>query len=127
MSRRPLSVTFAGWIFVVVGGASLALRAGRFLAEGGGASGAGDLAWAVSSALLALVGGAWVLRGAGWARWVLVGWMAAHVVLSLMHSTSELIAHVLIFSAVLVLLFRPAASAFLRRTETASMEDPRAS
>lgn len=35
--------------------------------------------------------------------------------LSLLRSTLQVIAHVLIFSGVLILLFRPAASAYLRR------------
>jgi hypothetical protein len=53
----------------------------------------------------ALVGGAFVLRGQNWARWLLAVWMLLHVAIS--EGAGQVIAHLLIFGCVAFLLFRP--------------------
>ena len=58
------------------------------------------------------VGGALILRGVSWARWLLVAWMAWHVVLSLGHTPGELAVHALFLVLLLLVLFRRQASAY---------------
>ena len=118
--KRPLSITVTGWLFVVTGGVGI-VAASLGLADPASRNTPvpdvhhlTDFALAAGSGLLAAVGGIFVLRGLDWARWVLVVWMAAHIVLSLLHSTVQLIAHVAIFAPLLYLLFHPRASGFFR-------------
>jgi hypothetical protein len=48
-----------------------------------------------------------LLRGYPWARWLLAGWMAFHIVLSALHDMETLLVHVALFAPILYLLFRP--------------------
>ena len=116
---RPLSVTIVGRVFVVVGAVSFV--AGLLPLLGLGA--ADDISkfrqqpgmeYAVMLLIrfAALVGGIFLLRGRAWARWLLVGWMAFHLVLSLWHSLSEVLMHAAIFGALGYLLFRHDAGAY---------------
>lgn len=124
--RRPVSITFVGWLFIVVGCggiASGALRSykdvtGRNAAHVGLAHAARDFSFVVASGLLAIVGGFFVLRGRKAGRWLLVAWMAMHVVISIMHSLSQLAMHAVIFAVIFFFLYRPRASGFFRRSST---------
>jgi hypothetical protein len=123
MSKRPLSVTVIGWLFVCVGCASLIGGGWRFVRDrnhaGVAESRAHDLldfGFVAASAVLAVVGGTFALRGCHWARWLLVVWMGLHVVLSLFHSASELLMHCVLFAVILWFLFRQRASAYFRTT-----------
>src|SRR6185436_11330703 len=77
-----------------------------------------DFAWICFVRLLAIVGGVFTLRGSNWARWLLLVWIAYHVILSAFHS-SGLVIHSLLLAAVVYFLFRPRASAYFR-TEKAT-------
>lgn len=114
MSRRPTPVAIVGWLFVLTGAASLVGGIWRFVGDATRAGATAptahdmiDLGWVVASALIALVGGVFVLRGRAWARWVCAAWLGAHVVLSLWHSTAELAVHALFFVVIVVLLWWP--------------------
>jgi uncharacterized membrane protein len=109
MTKRPLSVALIGWLFIATGSVGLVYHTVQerhpFNSE---------LIWIVILRLLAIVGGAFLLRGHNWARWLLIAWMAYHVVLSAFHPPAELVTHVVVLVAVVWLLFRPEASAFFR-------------
>ena len=64
------------------------------------------------SRLLQIVAGVFMLFGRNWARWLLVAWIAFHIVVSALHSVVFLLMHVLIFSVILFLVFRRPASAY---------------
>ena len=64
------------------------------------------------SRLAALVAGVFMLYGRNWARWLLVAWIVAHLVISALHSTMQLLLHALIFTVILYFLFRPPASSY---------------
>jgi hypothetical protein len=81
------------------------------LVRGGG----GDLVshWYVHlSRILQIVAGVFMLYGRNWARWLLVVWIAFHIVVSALHSPLFLLMHVAIFSVILFFVFRRQASAF---------------
>ena len=59
--------------------------------------------------IAALIGGAYLLRGHNWARWLLAVWMALHVAISIGQPVA-LAAHLVIFGFIAFLLFRPRAS-----------------
>lgn len=68
-----------------------------------------------ASGLVALLGGVFLLRGAGWARWLCVVWMGFHLVVGMLHSVSQSIVHCLLLGTILYLLFRAPGAAFFRR------------
>jgi len=55
-----------------------------------------------------------MLRGRNWARWLLLIWIAYHVILSGVHSLFQLVVHGLLFAVIAYFLFRPRASAYFR-------------
>lgn len=119
---RPPSITVVGLVFVAVGCASLAAGAGRFASDIAATAPNSllDLCLVAGSALLAAVGGVFVLRGRAWARWLCAAWLGFHVALSLVHSRAELAVHGVLFVAISLVLFRPAAGAYFRRDGAAS-------
>ena len=123
-SRRPVSLTVVGWLFVAVGVGGIARHGWTFL-HATGPGEAADLAWAGGSGALALVGGAFLRRRHGRARWLLAFWMAAHIVLSAMHETEKLVIHVALFVPISWVLFRGPATAWLRGRWAAPGEVPR--
>jgi membrane associated rhomboid family serine protease len=69
-----------------------------------------DASYVSLSGLIAAVGGAALLHGFRWARWIVVAWMAAHVVLSLFHSIFEVAIHTVLLVVLIYVLFRPQGS-----------------
>ena len=114
--RRPLPITIVGWLFVLVGGGGIVTQLVQ-LVNGGALDDRGlrDVAIVLTLRLIALAGGVFVLRGADWARWLLIVWMAYHIWISLQHSWLEAAMHAAIFGLLLYLLFRRNSSAFFRQ------------
>ena len=117
--RRPLSITLLAWIFVAIGCATAV--GGLYPIAAAGWQGTGEfqerfaeLTPMVLSALLAIAGGVWMLRGRDLGRWLAAIWMAAHIVLSLLHSVPRTVVHALLFALIAFALFRPTASAYFR-------------
>lgn len=71
--------------------------------------------------LLALLAGAFMLRGRNWARWLALAWMAFHLVLSAFEMSHNLIMHLLIFAAIAWLLFRSDARQYFRGNGSAAV------
>lgn len=112
MKDRPLSITIISWLFILIGavglvsgllplfGASTAQLTADFKSH-----------WMVHLSRLAeIVSGLFMLRGHNWARWLLVVWIAFHIVISALHSVLQLSIHIVIFSIILFFLFRRTAS-----------------
>jgi hypothetical protein len=108
--RRPPSVTGVGLVFIAAGVIGLAYHAAEFNPR----AVEYDLVWVTLVRLIAVVGGAFVLQGRNWARWLLVVWTAYHVILSAYHSLSELVIHAILLAVVSWILLRPEASAYFR-------------
>jgi|SRR6185295_19552045 len=105
MPRRPLSITIISWLFILFG--SIALLSGVVRGS--------DLVshWYIHlSRLLQIVAGLFMLYGRNWARWLLVVWIAFHIVVGALHSMFTLVMHVVIFSVILFFVFRRQASAY---------------
>ena len=107
--RRPLSITLVACLFIAAGGVGLAYHAGDFR---DGLTLENALVSLVR--LLAVVGGVFLLRGHDWARWLLLAWLAFHVVLSAFHNTAELAMHTALLVVIGSLLLRPKAAAYFR-------------
>ena len=104
-------VILTGWLFIVAGVIGLGYHATEFNPQ---AAFDIDLALVLLIRFLAIVGGVFVLRGANWARWLLVIWIGYHVILSASHSVSELVIHCAILGGVAYVLFRPQSSQYFR-------------
>jgi hypothetical protein len=125
--RRPPSITVLGWLFIVVGAAGLLKDLWPLLTPDAAqqlaklrADGLADLGPAWTSRLLAVVGGAGLLNGRNWARWLLVAWMVFHIGLSVLHSLTELLMHGAIFTPLLYFLFRRTSEPYFRAETAAS-------
>ena len=116
MNKRPSSITVISWIFIVFG--SVALLSG--LLPNVNTTAAQRIAelkghWIVHLSRMAMVlSGVFMLYGFNWSRWLMVVWLAFHVIIGILHSQFQLLVHSLLFVVVLYFLFRPAASAYFR-------------
>src|SRR5215510_15060918 len=114
MEQRPRSITIISWIFIIFG--SVARVYGLLPIRGVTLSQCVvelKTHWYVHlSRTLELVAGVFMLYGRNWARWLLVAWIAFHIVISALHSVLFLLMHVAIFSVILFFVFRRRASAY---------------
>ena len=109
MRQRPLSITIISWIFIIFG--SIALLSGVLPFS--------DLKshWYIHlSRILQIVAGVFMLYGRNWARWLLVVWIAFHIVVGALHGIVTLVMHVVIFSVILFFVFRRDANEYFART-----------
>src|SRR5881409_1977434 len=113
MTKRPVSVTVIGWLFAAAGAVGLAYHAAEFKAARPFPY---NFLWVCLVRLLAILCGVFILRGRNWARWLLLIWLASHVVLSAFHSLSGFAIHSLLFAVVGHFLVRPQATAYFRGT-----------
>jgi hypothetical protein len=118
VKKRPIAVTIVSVLFIIIGAVVMfrgvwSLVAGR----GGGITGHElmDVALVEVSSLAALLGGIFMLRGANWARWLCIAWMAFHVVISIGHERMKLIVHSFWLVVLTVILFWPSATAYFRK------------
>ncbi len=120
MRKRPLSITIISWLFIALG--SIGLVAG--LLPHGGITAAQRLAelethWYVHvSRFAGILSGVLMLYGLNWGRWLLVAWLAFHVVVGYLHSPVQLLTHSLFLVLGLYFLFRKPAAAYFRSTKS---------
>ena len=118
MKKRPLSITIISWLFVAAGVIGLAYHATEFTAQRPFEY---DFVWVCFVRLFAILCGVFMLRGSNLARWLLLVWIAFHVVLSAFHSLTELVVHSLLLAVIGYFLFRPQASAYFRGTRNGNV------
>ena len=106
--KRPLAVTLISCLFILSGIAGIIYHASE-LKE---IATRPEEVWVLVVRLLAIVGGIYTLRGANWARWLLVAWIVYHVILSFYHSAAELAMHAVLMVVVLIALFHKGANAY---------------
>jgi len=118
MDKRPRSITVISWIFIAFGSIAL-LASSLSLINTSTAQLIAQFKahWIIHIfRILAIVCGVGMLYGYNWARWLLVVWLGYHVILSVLHSPLQLLAHTLFLAVALYFLFRPRASAYFRGT-----------
>jgi hypothetical protein len=115
MRGRPITITCVAWLYIAVGVISTAFHIAQFKTHPPTAS---ELFWIPLLGLLAVIAGVYLLRGANWARWLAVAWMAFHVGLSIFHALHGVLAHSLFLVLFAYLLFRPAARAYFHSEPT---------
>lgn len=108
--ERPFQVTVLGWLFIVVGIVSTAYHLLK----------SGLDRWSVPIVLvglIAVVAGVFLLRGARWSRWLLLAWLAVHVVLSALNSLADAMPHVVLVVVVGYFLLGPPTSQYYQRDQ----------
>jgi hypothetical protein len=114
--KRPLSVTFVAWLYLVVNVVALARHYSDVLPP----HHAEDL-WIDLVRALGVLAGAFVLRGADWARWLAIVWMAFHVWVGWLNGWVPALVHSGFFVLILYLLFlRPDSRSWFRNKPRAS-------
>lgn len=116
MERRPRSITIISWFFIIFG--SIALLSGLLPPASNLSLEQLKGHWMVHlSRIVSIIAGLFMLRGHNWARWLVVAWIAFHIVLSALHSALQLLIHAAIFSVILYFLFRRSGSAYFLATK----------
>lgn len=85
--------TAVAWLYIVAGTVGVSYHSSELLKQP--TVEAEDI-WILAVRVIAIVAGAFILRGAGWARWLAIAWMAYHVALSAGHSVSATAIHFLL-------------------------------
>ena len=106
MRKRPIAVTALACLYIVVGTVGFV---GHFPERH-----EQDWIWIAVTEILAIIAGAFLLRGHNWARWLAVVWIAFHVAISVGHPVGELAVHVFFLAAIAYLLFRRDAADYFR-------------
>jgi len=115
--KRPIVVILVSVLFIAIGIANLFKSVWPLVGGNITNHELMDSALVLLSALLALLGGIYMLRAASWARWLVLIWMALHVVLSIFHKPFELAIHSLILVLLIgLLLFGSGGRYFSNRT-----------
>jgi uncharacterized membrane protein HdeD (DUF308 family) len=105
--KRPFQVTMLGWLFIAVGILSTIYHLWK-----------SPLDRLIVPILLvgtiAIVAGVFLLRGARWARWLVLAWLAFHVVVSALNSLSDALPHVVLLLVVGYFLLGPLTSKYFQ-------------
>lgn len=117
MTKPPVAVISISVLFLVVGVVGFIHQVVEWVATGGFSTDRG-LVLLIDS--LAILGAIFLFRAANWARWLVVGWMAFHVVVSAFHPLRELIIHGLFLVALAYFLFRPPVSLYFRKRSSST-------
>ena len=105
--KRPLPVTIFGLLFITAGLVGVVYHLQERPLEP-------YIALITAIRIIAVVGGVFLLLGHGWARWLLLVWLAFHVVVSAFHSISEFAAHLVLLLIIAHFLLRPPSSNYFR-------------
>lgn len=70
--------------------------------------------WIALVRMIAIIAGTFMLLGHNWARWLAMGWIGFHLVISIFHPLSQLAVHAVVFAIFAYVLFRPPAAEYFR-------------
>jgi hypothetical protein len=111
MVRRPLAVTILACIYIAAGTIGFVYHLREFRA-------APPILWGLAGVeivrLLAIVAGVFLLRGRNWARWLAIGWIVFHAIVSAFHTASQFAVHAVFCAVFAWILFRHEASLYFR-------------
>ena len=108
--KRPFQVTMLGWLFIAVGILTTIYHLLKSSLD----------RWTVPILLvgiIAIVAGVFLLRGARWARWLVLAWLAFHVVVSALNSVSDAMPHVVLLLVVGYFLLGPPTSKYFQNPQ----------
>ena len=110
-NKRPLAVTIIACVYIAVGTIGFVYHFTEFRARDAFQY---DAVWIELVRLLAIIAGAFMLRGHNWARWLALAWIAFHVIIGALHSLPQFAIHCLFCAVIAFFLFRPDAARYFR-------------
>jgi hypothetical protein len=111
MERRPITVVVVGMLFILAGCMGIAFHIKDFFQPESKMS---EEIWILIVRLLAIICGVLLFFRVDWARWLAVIWLLYHVIISALHSKTQLAVHLGLLIVVAVLLFLPVSSAYFQ-------------
>jgi len=108
--KRPFQVTMLGWLFIAVGILSTIDHLLKSSLDR-------SIVPILLVGTIAIVAGVFLLRGARWARWLVLAWLAFHVVVSALNSLSDAMPHVVLLLVVGYFLLGPPTSKYFQRAQ----------
>jgi hypothetical protein len=109
--KRPLPVTIIGWLFIVAGAIGFLYHLTEVDMQDPFTD---DAVWTLVVRLIAVLGGILLLRGVNAGRWIVIAWMAYHVVLGYLHPPASLAMHALLLAVISLALFNARVNAYFR-------------
>ena len=106
--KRPIAVTILACVYLLVGLGGFVFHFKELVAR------QPDAFVIEFVEVVAVVCGAFMLRGQNWARWLAIVWIAFHVGLSAFHPLRELLVHSVFFVVIAWILFRADARRYFR-------------
>jgi hypothetical protein len=113
MKNRPWPVIIVSMLFIIAGLTGLIYHFREFFEPDVKLP---ELVFVQFVRVVAIVCGLLLLSAVNWARWLAIMWLLYHVIIGALHSTSEMIFHVVILVLVAVLLWLPGSGRFFRKT-----------
>ena len=114
-NKRPLPVTIVACVYIAVGSIGFVFHLREILMRH---TLHYDDVFIELTEALALLSGAFLVRGRNWARWLALAWIAFHVVFSAFNSLREFVIHALICAVIAWALFRPDSSRYFAGRQT---------
>ena len=99
-----------GWLFVVIGILNTAWHLWKGMFD----------RWMIAILFLtvsAIVAGVFLLRGARWARWLALAWLAFHVVVSALNSLWDALPHAVLLLVIGYVLLGPPTAQYFRQPQ----------
>lgn len=106
--KRPFEVSFLGWLMIAVGVFATTYHLWTGTMD----------RWMSVIVLFEFVGiasGVFLLKGARWARWLMLAWVAAHVVAGALNSWKDGLPHLLLLVAIAYALLGPPTAKYYQR------------
>ena len=107
-SKLPVTVLIVSCLYIAVGAIGFVYHFPQLMAF------QKDSVWIELTEFLAILCGAFMLRGRNWARWLALVWMAFHVAISF-PALRQVAIHALFLAVIAWLLFRSDAMQYFRR------------
>lgn len=111
MADRPTSVSAVAGLLIALGVAGIVQP---FIAKEPHTSRSAESFWILALGAFAILSGSFLLKRRGWARWLSLAWIAAHIGISFLNSAKEVAVHAVFFALIAYLLFRRDANAWFR-------------
>ena len=111
MKNRPIPVIIVSILFILTGCIGFSYHIKEFFEPNDKLY---ELIWVLLLRILAVVCGLLLFLRINWARWLAVAWLLYHILLSALHSTTEMITHIVLLIIVSVLLYLPVSTAYFK-------------
>lgn len=111
MADRPTSVSAIAGLLIALGVAGIIQP---FISKGSNSPHSAESFWILALSAVAVLSGFYLLKRRGWARWLSLAWIGAHLGISFLNSFQEVAVHAVFFVLIAYLLFRRDANEWFR-------------